>query len=305
MSSSILSQGEIDALLNTSKTESFSDDLLSILNIAAQNIKSWLQAGSEEPLNIEGPYVERLSPSLTQSGTEKTVVVAADLGKNEVFMFMSYVDAGYLPQKFQVDPSQAMQMLAQAWIEEMARLLGIPSVVFQGQKVNFASLAQLPIHGKAYLVRYLLQIGSNSLEFCFLFNGTEALGLQAAKQIGQGQTGKSTRNRLLKGNKSPVTEAIFTPIDQLSRGTAVQGMNLLEDIDLLVTVELGRMKMTLNDLLELKPQSVIRLDRHAGEPVDVYVNYNKTAKGEVIVLEENFGVRILEILPKSERMPRE
>ena len=80
-----------------------------------------------------------------------------------------------------------------------------------------------------------------------------------------------------------------------------QGLGLLEDIDLTITVELGRTTLTLNEILDLKPQSVIELDRIAGEPVDVYVNNNRVARGEVVVLDDNFGVRILEIVPKSQR----
>ena len=109
---------------------------------------------------------------------------------------------------------------------------------------------------------------------------------------------------MLKGHKgkAPVTRAVFTPIDQLGQLMDEQSIALLEDIDLTVTVELGRTTLTLDEILDLKPQSVITLERQAGEPVDVFVNETKAAKGEVVVLEENFGVRILEIVPKSQRI---
>ena len=126
-----------------------------------------------------------------------------------------------------------------------------------------------------------------------------AMGRLSAEQIRAVSSG-----RLLKGDKgkAPVTRAVFTPIDQLGQLMDEQSIALLEDIDLTVTVELGRTTLTLDEILDLKPQSVITLERQAGEPVDVFVNETKAAKGEVVVLEENFGVRILEIVPKSQRI---
>lgn len=107
---------------------------------------------------------------------------------------------------------------------------------------------------------------------------------------------------LVKGEEVAVSRAVSTPIGELSQLDKEQGLHLLEDIELTITVELGRTTMTLQEILELKPQSVIELESLAGEPVDVYVNDSRVARGEVVVLDDNFGVRILEILPKAQRL---
>jgi flagellar motor switch protein FliN len=73
-------------------------------------------------------------------------------------------------------------------------------------------------------------------------------------------------------------------------------INLLMDVFLRVTVELGRTKMQLRQVLELQQGSVVELDRLAGDPVDVYVNERLFARGEVIVVDDKFGVRITEII---------
>lgn len=73
-------------------------------------------------------------------------------------------------------------------------------------------------------------------------------------------------------------------------------INLLMDVYLRVTVELGRTKMQLRQVLELQQGSVVELDRLAGDPVDVYVNERLFARGEVIVVDDKFGVRITEII---------
>ncbi|TQR21095.1 flagellar motor switch phosphatase FliY [Psychrobacillus vulpis] len=81
-----------------------------------------------------------------------------------------------------------------------------------------------------------------------------------------------------------------------------RNLNLLLDIPLQVTVELGRTKRTVKDILELTNGSIIELDKLAGEPVDILVNNRHIAKGEVVVIDENFGVRITDILSQAERI---
>lgn len=81
-----------------------------------------------------------------------------------------------------------------------------------------------------------------------------------------------------------------------------RNLNLLLDIPLQVTVELGRTKRTVKDILELTSGSIIELDKLAGEPVDILVNNRHIAKGEVVVIDENFGVRITDILSQADRI---
>ena len=76
---------------------------------------------------------------------------------------------------------------------------------------------------------------------------------------------------------------------------------LLFDVPLTVTVELGRTRMTLKQILELSVGSLIELDKLTGEPVDILVNGKLIARGEVVVIDENFGVRITEIVSPKER----
>lgn len=79
-------------------------------------------------------------------------------------------------------------------------------------------------------------------------------------------------------------------------------LDLLMDVFLRVTVELGRTRMQLRQVLELQQGSVVELDRLAGDPVDIYVNERLLARGEVIVVDDKFGVRITELLaPGSDR----
>ncbi|SFG01612.1 flagellar motor switch phosphatase FliY [Sporolactobacillus nakayamae] len=81
-----------------------------------------------------------------------------------------------------------------------------------------------------------------------------------------------------------------------------RNLNLLMDIPLDVSVELGHTKKTIKDVLELGPGSIIELDKLAGEAIDILVNQKYIAKGEVVVVDENFGIRITEILDQSDRI---
>jgi len=81
-------------------------------------------------------------------------------------------------------------------------------------------------------------------------------------------------------------------------------LNLLLDIPLKVTVELGRTKKQIKDILELSQGSIIELDKLAGEPVDILVNNKLIAKGEVVVIDENFGVRVTDIVSQWDRVQK-
>ena len=75
-----------------------------------------------------------------------------------------------------------------------------------------------------------------------------------------------------------------------------ENIDLIMDVPLEVTVELGRTNKSIKEILEFSPGTIIELDKIAGEPIDILVNGKFVAKGEVVVIEESFGVRIMEII---------
>lgn len=98
---------------------------------------------------------------------------------------------------------------------------------------------------------------------------------------------------------SPVQFGQFSDVQQEG---PPGNIGMLYDVPLNVTVELGRTRRSVRDILELTQGSIIELDKLAGEPVDVFVNNTLIATGEVVVIEENFGVRITEIVNTKERL---
>lgn len=82
----------------------------------------------------------------------------------------------------------------------------------------------------------------------------------------------------------------------------VRNLDILLDLSLMVSVELGRAQMTVKEALSLGKGSVIKLEKLAGEPADLYINGKLVARGEVVVVDENFGIRITEIIGMRERV---
>jgi flagellar motor switch protein FliN/FliY len=84
--------------------------------------------------------------------------------------------------------------------------------------------------------------------------------------------------------------------------TSDTDIGLLLEVPLSISVELGRTSLTIRELLALGQGSILQLDRHAGEPVDVLVNGKRLARGEVVVIDEDFGIRVTEVVTPEERI---
>ncbi|MFN8024300.1 MAG: flagellar motor switch protein FliN [Acidimicrobiales bacterium] len=111
---------------------------------------------------------------------------------------------------------------------------------------------------------------------------------------------------------APVAESYEpAPIDQGMNGASHGGhggtavassLSVLHDVEMVVTAELGRTTMPVRELLGLAPGMVVEIDRAAGAPIDLLVNGRKIAAGEVVVIDEEFGIRITEIAPTGEQL---
>lgn len=102
------------------------------------------------------------------------------------------------------------------------------------------------------------------------------------------------------------TEAVAAEITapEMSIDAGSEKMDLILDIPVAITVEIGRIKMTIRQLLQLNQGSIVALDRLSGEPLDVLVNGTLVAHGEVVVVNDKFGIRLTDIVSKAERIKR-
>jgi flagellar motor switch protein FliN/FliY len=108
----------------------------------------------------------------------------------------------------------------------------------------------------------------------------------------------------LQGPADQVTPAPFANFTPTTGSTAGNDINMILDIPVQLTVELGRTRIPIKNILQLAQGSVVELEAMAGEPMDVLVNGYLIAQGEVVVVNEKFGIRLTDIVTPSERMRR-
>jgi flagellar motor switch protein FliN/FliY len=112
-------------------------------------------------------------------------------------------------------------------------------------------------------------------------------------ELEQSQSGKPTVE---------VKAVAFEEVEKKETPKQILDMEFILDIPLFLTVELGRNRMLISELLQLGQGSVIELTKLAGEPMDVYVNQRLIARGEVVVVNEKFGIRLTDIVSPAERI---
>ncbi len=104
------------------------------------------------------------------------------------------------------------------------------------------------------------------------------------------------------GDPHTIQPVQFSMLQESSTGETPQNISLIMDVPLDVSVELGKTRKTIKEVLELQQGSIIQLDKMAGEPVDLLVNGKLIAKGEVVVIDENYGIRITTIISPMDRV---
>lgn len=97
-------------------------------------------------------------------------------------------------------------------------------------------------------------------------------------------------------------EAAATAAAPPTKKNPSRALEFILDVPLQVTVEVGRSRMTIHDLLQLGQGSVVELEKLAGEPLDIYINGKAVARGEAVIVNEKFGVRLTDIIAPEERI---
>ncbi len=152
------------------------------------------------------------------------------------------------------------------------------------------------------------ELGAGKL--AFVFSGEVAASLKKGQQAPastEGFVNDITSGGGKKMQKAATAQNVVTSelqAERVSGNVYDRSLDIVLDVPLQVTVELGRTEKLVRDVLELTPGSVVELDKLAGEPVDILVNQKYIAKGEVVVIDENFGIRITDIVRPADRIPK-
>lgn len=132
--------------------------------------------------------------------------------------------------------------------------------------------------------------------------GGDAAAAKAVKDGAFEQPAKQAAVSQQQDPKSPRFDEFSPKIQGQNGGTGKPDLDFILDIPLDISVELGRARLQIRELLQLGQGSVVSLDKLAGEPADIYVNQKLMAKGDVVVVNEKFGIKLTEIISPADRV---
>lgn len=119
------------------------------------------------------------------------------------------------------------------------------------------------------------------------------------------QAGASSSAKIQEAGMNQYEKAQFDQLQQDNKEAGADvNLNVILDIPIMLSVEIGRTKQTIRNLLQLNQGSVVELDRLAGEPMDVLVNGTLIAHGEIVVVNEKFGIRLTDVISAAERVKK-
>jgi flagellar motor switch protein FliN/FliY len=242
--------------------------LLGRAEAAARAAVALLPASS--PLSVGGPTQDVAALAITGQAVRARFAGAAQ-GEVAIVVTQELVEALANSPMGSLDLSQAVRPA----LEAAAAVIG-PVVVDPGELLEPAQALEELVAAGGVLVPLLAdQLGVQAV-----------VGLAVAAELTGGDAGDEVAAEPSRGERGRGGPPAF---------------DLLHDVEMEVTAELGRTRMSVRELLSLAPGAVIELDRAAGGPADLLVNGRLIARGEVVVIDENFGIRITEIVGPSDR----
>ena len=291
----------------------------SIMGSVAPSLSGYLGGRN---ITIANPVVEVKPQAAIRSGfTGKYVQVSMDYqgavnGRN--LIVFNFKDAGSISSLMMgdekgaapADLSDAHQSTVQEFTNQLLASAATQLSHSAGGAVNTtpamlsiannAAAIQLPAGNELVKITYDFVINGvvNSKLYHIMDTGL-AGGLGGGGRMAQSAMGAQMVAQQPQVGISPVK---FPPLDEGIPAGVGGNISLILDVPMTLTVELGRTTQLVQDILGLGEGSIIELDKLAGEPVDLLVNGKLIAKGEVVVIDENFGVRVTDIVSPSERL---
>jgi len=277
-------------------------------------------------LSITNPYIEmKQAEAVRNDFPARYVQVSMDFsgalnGKN--LIVFNFNDAGSIASLMMGDDTGAAPAdfndAHQSTVQEFTNLLLSSMATQFGQKlggginttpaiigiVNSGAELQMP-PGEVVKITYDLLIdGIITSKLYHIMDVNVSTGIARTGGLAAGGGGGFQQQQVAQQQAPQVgiSPVKFPPLDEGIAPSIVGDISLLLDVPMTMTVELGRTKKLVQEILGLGEGSIIELDKLAGEPVDLLVNGKLIAKGEVVVIDENFGVRVTDIVSPDERL---
>jgi flagellar motor switch protein FliN len=307
-------------LIPPSEMNAIRDTLNSAVGSVAPSLSGYLGGRN---LRITRPFIEVKSQDAVRADfSGRYVQVAMDFsgalnGRNLVVF--NFSDAGSISSLMMGDdrgvPPAEMSEAHQSTIQEFTnQLLSSMATQFSGSlggginttpavlSIAGGSDLQLPPGGDLVKVTYDFAIdGVMNSKLYHIMDTGMAQGLASASG-GLSQPVSQPQQFPAHAGQVGISPVKFPPLDEGIPPSVGGNISLILDVPMTLTVELGRTTQLVQDILGLGEGSIIELDKLAGEPVDLLVNGKLIAKGEVVVIDENFGVRVTDIVSPADRL---
>lgn len=276
-----------------------------------QTVSEMVTNSSPSPAKFESPIAMRATPQdlMAELGGNMLIIQFAMAAqpdamqliiiKTETILEVARVATGVIWDEVDDNVQAEIRPFAEAIIQGICLGLGnvlLETVVATGMSIRYQDF-QLPenLSMSPSLVRTQVALSIEDVSGVVLW----LMDDETAMYI----TGQESEDDAVSAPSIPAMTAAdgLASSNNSSRSEFDSSMEVLLDVPLEISVELGRVKMMVREVLDLGTGSIIEVDKAAGEPVDVMVNGRLVAKGEVVVIEDNFGVRITEILNPAER----
>ncbi|MBN2160583.1 MAG: flagellar motor switch protein FliN [Spirochaetes bacterium] len=308
-------------LFPPSELNAIRDTLNTAVGSVAPSLSGYLGGRN---LRISRPFIEvKHQDAVRGDFTGKYIQVSMDYsgalsGRN--LIVFNYSDAGSISSLMMGDdrgvPPTDLSEAHQSTIQEFTnQLLSSMATHFSGSlgsainttpailsQASGGGDLQLPLGADLVKVTYDFAIdGVLNSKLYHIMDTNIAQGLSSAtgavaQQVSQPQAYQA------HGGQVGISPVKFPPLDEGIPPSVGGNISLILDVPMTLTVELGRTTQLVQDILGLGEGSIIELDKLAGEPVDLLVNGKLIAKGEVVVIDENFGVRVTDIVSPAERL---
>ena len=215
------------------------------------------------------------------------------------------------PTAFKIDFLNKTPMVSFA---EDQKIVKVAFRMVVGDLIDSEMMQLLPLEFAKELAKNLLTVDTADLAVQKVYEPSETSKASTTEKKVEpvSQNYKERRSSGMQQNdryeyqppKEPVNVqyAQFESFDEGVKAAERENINLIMDVPLEITVELGRTERLIREILEFVPGSIVELDKLAGEPIDILVNGKVIAKGEVVVIDESFGVRITDIVSPSKRL---
>ena len=186
-------------------------------------------------------------------------------------------------------PEPLVELFALSFVKDVLASIGVT-----------APQAQRPAAGGQMNMQGMNMQGNNMSGMNM--QGMNMQGMNMQGMMPQQQAYGGMQGQMFQGNPPNVQPVQFASLQMQPAPPESGNIGLIMDVYMEMTVELGRTKKLIKEILGMGEGTIIELDKLAGEPVDILVNHKLIAKGEVVVIDENFGVRVTEIVSPMERM---